>query len=192
MERVEGLTLKRNVCYNPRMSMAVKSRNIVLIGFMGAGKSLVAKKLAIVLKREIVETDKSIEERERRTISEIFRDTGEPYFRKVEKEVISEVSRKKNLIIDCGGGAVLDKDNRENLRKRGFLIYLAATPEVIYGRIKHQTHRPLLSGDMSVEKISALLQIRKPLYEQSDLTVDTSYKTPEKVAEEILKVIAHG
>ena len=171
--------------------MAVSGKNIVLIGFMGAGKSLVAKKLATALKREVVETDKLIEEREKRTISDIFKNRGEPYFRKVEKEIICEVSRKRNLIIDCGGGAILDKDNREIFKKRGVLIYLAATPEVIYGRIKHQTHRPLLGGDMSIERINVLLQVRKPLYEQSDITVDTSFKTPEKVAEEILKVIAH-
>ena len=137
-------------------------------------------------------TDKMIEEREKRTIAEIFRDSGEPYFRKIEKEVVAELSWKKDLIIDCGGGAILDKDNRENLKKRGVLVYLAASPETIYQRIKHQTHRPLLGGDMSVKRITVLLQQRKPIYETADFTVDTSYKTPEEVAQDILKVVSHG
>ncbi len=162
---------------------------MVLIGFMGAGKSLIASQLSKKLRKEVVETDRLIELKENRTISDIFKDLGEPYFRKVEKQIVFEVSKRRNIIIDCGGGTVLDEESRQNLKKSGTLIYLSALPETIFDRIKHQGQRPLLGDNMSVERITVLLKQRKPIYEQAHFTVDTSYKTPQQIVEEILKVV---
>ena len=117
--------------------------NIVLIGFMGSGKSMTAKKLAEILKRKIISTDKMIEEREGRTISKIFEESGESYFRKIEKDVIAEVSAQTGVILDCGGGGVLDPGNMANLRRNGILIYLSASPDSIYENIKNKTRSNL-------------------------------------------------
>lgn len=156
---------------------------------MGAGKSSVAKALAKTLKRKAVSTDVLIVEREKRPISDIFRDSGEPYFRQVEKAVVAEVSRQDNLIVDCGGGVVLNPENINNLKKNGVIFYLAATPSVIYDRVKHERHRPLLNVEDPKGKIEELLNARKSSYEQANVTIDTSHKTVQQVVEEILGLI---
>ena len=167
------------------------SKNIVLVGFMGAGKSVVAKNLATALKRQVVSTDHLIEEKEKRPIADIFTDSGEAYFRTVEKAVVAEVSLKKDLIIDCGGGVILNQDNIENLKKAGILFYLATSPDVVYERVKSQRHRPLLNVPDPKRKIEELLTSRKAKYEQAHYTIDTSLKTVTQVVDEILKLISH-
>lgn len=166
-------------------------KNIVLVGFMGAGKSVVGKKLATLLKRKLVSTDVLIVEREKRPISDIFKDSGEPYFRAVEKETVAEVSKRTDLIIDCGGGVVLSRENLNNLKENGIVIYLKAGAEVILERVKHEKHRPLLNVPDPKAKINELLSIRQSYYEQAHHTIDTSTKTPEEVAREILKLLPH-
>ena len=121
-------------------------KNIVLVGFMGAGKSVVGKKLAILLKRNLVSTDALIVEREKRPIADIFKDSGEPYFRGAVKAIVEDVSKKENFIIDCGGGVVLNPDNMSNLKKGGVVFYLKAKSEVLYERVKSEKHRPLLNS----------------------------------------------
>ncbi len=165
------------------------SKNIVLVGFMGAGKSSVAAGLAKTLKRKVVSTDASIVEREKRPITDIFRDSGEPYFRGIEQKVVAEVSKQSNLIVDCGGGVVLNQENVDNLKRGGTVFYLSATPEVIYERIKHERHRPLVNVDNPKAKIEELLNSRKSRYALADVTIDTSHKTVQQVVEEILKLI---
>ena len=163
-------------------------KNIVLIGFMGSGKSLTSNKLAGTLKRKVFSIDQLIEKREGRMIIEIFKDSGELYFRKVEKEVIKEVSRQSGIILDCGGGAVLDPENMTNLKKNGIVIYLSASPERIYANIKDQKHRPLLNVENPQARIAELLEQRKPYYEQADVTIDAD-KPIDQIVEDILEVL---
>jgi shikimate kinase len=165
------------------------NKNIVLIGFMGAGKSLVSNKLASHLKREVVSTDQWIEKREGRSIAEIFRDSGEAYFRRLEKEAVQEISEQNNLVIDCGGGVFLDADNRANLKRSGIIFYLSATAEVVEKRLKSHQNRPLLNAPNRRERIDALLMERKPYYEMADHAIDTTHQTVEETAEEILKLV---
>jgi len=113
----------------------MKRMNISIIGFMGAGKSLISKLLAKILNKKRVSLDDLIEEKEGRKITEIFKNSGEAYFRKIESQIIDEVIKEDNLVIDCGGGAVINPKNIEALKKDGVLIYLSASPEVIYDRI---------------------------------------------------------
>ena len=164
------------------------SKNIVLVGFMGSGKSLTSNKLAGALNWKIVSTDKLIEQRERRTITDIFRDSGEAYFRQVEKETVKQVSEQTGIIIDCGGGVVLDSENVENLKKNGRVFYLSAPPERIYNNIKSQKHRPLLNVEDPQAKIGELLQARKPYYEKADIVIDAD-KSINQIAEDILEVV---
>ena len=168
------------------------SKNIVLIGFMGAGKSTVARKLAEELKRETVSTDDLIVKREGRSINDIFKDSGEAYFRSLEKTVVAEVSQENNLIIDCGGGVVLNLENVANLKKNGIIFYLSASVEAIYQRIKDQTHRPLLKADNPKAKIQELLNSRQSQYQgAAHYTLDASPKPIDPIVDAIKKIMAH-
>lgn len=164
-------------------------KNIVLVGFMGSGKSMIARQLAQQLKVELVSTDDMIEAKEGQTIHEIFRSKGEPYFRNLEQGIIKEVSLRKGIIIDCGGGAVCAKENLQYLKTNGIVFYLQATPEVIYQRIKNEKHRPLLNTPDPLGCIKELYQQRLPLYSQADFTIDANMASIEGPVVEILKRI---
>lgn len=156
-------------------------KNIVLIGFMGTGKSAVGKILAKRLKRDWLDVDQVIEDTEKRKISDIFEKDGEAHFRRLEKETIQKVTGRSNLVITTGGGAVLDADNRAALKKNGFLITLSATPETIFQRVRHARHRPLLKGDLRAE-IQRLMAEREPFYRESDHIFSTDGKTASQMA----------
>lgn len=157
-------------------------KNIVLIGFMGTGKSTVGRILARRLKRSWVDVDQKIEEAENRKIAEIFEKDGEAHFRLLEKEAIQKIASGTHLVITTGGGAVLDPENRTLLKKNGFLIALSAAPETIFQRVRQSRHRPLLKDDLLTE-IRRLLAEREPFYRQSDCTFSTDGKTALQVAE---------
>jgi shikimate kinase len=161
-------------------------KNIVLIGFMGTGKSSVGKQLAKKMNRLWVDVDNKIEEETKLKISEIFEKKGEPYFRDLERAAIEQVARGKNLVITTGGGAVLDDTNRANLKKNGIVIALWAMPETIYKRVKESRHRPLLKGEDMKASIEKLLETRRSRYEEADKKFDTDGKTAQQVADEIL------
>ncbi len=162
-------------------------KNIVLIGFMGAGKSLVAQRLSRMLGVAFASTDQLIEQKEQRTVAEVFRDSGEEYFRKLEKEIVVKLAQKKNIIIDCGGGVVIQNENLINLKKTGILFYFYTSPEVIYRRTKFHSTRPLLNVSDPLAKIKELLAKRKSYYEQADYVIDTDLQTVEQTADAVLK-----
>jgi shikimate kinase len=164
-------------------------KNIVLVGFMGTGKTAVARELARRLKREFVSLDELIEKKENRPIIKIFAESGENYFRDVESQVVKEVSGKENLVIDVGGGVVVREENVANLKKKGILICLKASPEVILERTKHAKHRPLLNVPNPKEKIQELLNKRAPYYSRADYSVDTSDLSIQEVVEKTLEII---
>lgn len=162
-------------------------KNIVLTGFMGAGKSSVGRKLADRLGMSVVDTDELIERSAGMKISEIFARYGEEHFRELEKKAVAEASKLENHVIITGGGVVLKEENMKNLRRNGIIVYLRARPEVIHSRIKHESHRPLLQVKEPIEKIKELLEHRAPYYANNDFMVDTSDLTVEEVVKEILK-----
>ena len=164
-------------------------KNIVLIGFMGAGKTGVSLYLAKILKRRRISTDETIEHREKRSVARIFQDSGEEYFRRLEKEIVNELADKKNLIIDCGGGIALRQENLDQLKKNGTIFYLSTSPEVIFQRVKMHAHRPLLNVSDPQKKIRDMLKNRKSYYEQADYTIDTDHKSVEQTAKEVLLIL---
>ena len=164
-------------------------KNIVLVGFMGSGKSMIARELGARLKVDMVSTDDIAESKENKSIHEIFKAKGEAYFRNLETEIIKEVSKKRGLVIDCGGGVVLRKENLPQLKTNGIVFYLAATPEIIYQRIKNEKHRPLLKVPDPLGCIKELYEQRLPLYNQADYIVDANDASIEGPIVEILKKI---
>jgi shikimate kinase len=168
----------------------MRNKNITLVGFMGTGKTAVAQELARHLERRVlVKLDDMIEKEEGMTINEIFSKKGEPYFRRLEKEMVKKVSRRRGLIIDPGGGVVLDKENMDNLKRNGIVICLTARPQVILERTERFSHRPLLNVRDPKSKIEELLKARAPFYAQSDYTVDTSDLTVQDVVKRILDIL---
>jgi shikimate kinase len=160
--------------------------SIVLIGFMGSGKTAVGRKLAERLGREFIDLDAVIERQAGITISEIFCRYGEPYFRKLEKEAVASVSSHRDVVLAAGGGAVLDQDNVGRLKSMGPVVHLMARPEVIARRIREYHHRPLLEVDNRRSRIEDLLDVRLPFYAVADMDIDTSDLAVEEVTERIL------
>ena len=164
-------------------------KNIVLVGFMGTGKTAVAKALASELKMQYVSVDALIEKKEGKSIKDIFSGSGEDYFRALEKEIVKEVSAGENQVLDLGGGVVLDADNMENLKRAGTVICLWATPEAIHQRTKDHGHRPLLNVEDPLGRIAELLEARKPFYRKAKIHIDTTDKNIPAVIEEMKKRI---
>jgi len=160
-------------------------RNIVLIGFMGTGKTSVGHALASQLSLTFVDMDAIIEEREARPITEIFATDGEPYFRSVERALVQELAEQEGLVVGTGGGVVLNPDNISDFSASGLVVCLQATPETILDRVMHDTTRPLLAGDDKMQKILGILEKRQALYEAIHHQLDTNGKTVEEVVEEI-------
>ncbi len=164
-------------------------KNIVLVGFMGTGKTRVGKILATRLKRQRLCLDDMIEWKVGKPISKIFEEDGEPIFRKIESEAVKAVSRDKNSIIDTGGGVVINEDNIRRLKEHGVVICFFARPEVIYERTKAETHRPLLDTPDPVSSIGELLRKRQAYYDRADYKIDTSDITAEEAAEKVIAIM---
>ncbi len=162
--------------------------NLVLIGYRGTGKSSVAEILAKRFAAKKVSTDELIVQKAGMSIPEIVEKYGWEHFREVESEVVKEVCKEDDLIINAGGGVVLREENIKNLKMNSKVILLTADVDVIAERIKDDKNRPSLTGDKSfVEEIGAVLAERKSLYEKAaDFMIDTTNLTIEKVAEKII------
>jgi len=167
----------------------VTDRNIVLIGFMGSGKSLTSKRLAEILKREVISTDDLVVHMEGQSIEEIFQRSGEECFRRIEKDAIRKVADKQGVIVDCGGGVALDPENIELLKKNGVVFYLSVSSESIYKNVKNMHHRPLLNVQNPQLKIAELLDARKPYYEKADITIDADNRSIDEITDDIIKAL---
>ena len=161
-------------------------KNIVLTGFMGAGKTEVGRVLALRLGYVLIDVDDEIEKEQSMMIADIFREYGEPAFREIESAVIKRLSEREGAVISTGGGAVLRQENMDNLRKKGAIVCLTASAGTIYERTKRNKTRPLLSVEDPLAKIKELLAIRQPYYEKADIVIDTEERSPLDVAEEII------
>ena len=163
--------------------------NIVLIGLMGSGKTMIAKSLAQKLKVKYFSIDAMIEARQKRSIAKIVENKGWPYFRKLEGQMVKKLSRKKGIVIDCGGGVVLNPKNFELLKKNGMIFHLKATPQVIYKRLKGDQTRPLINGPNPLARIRKIFKERLPLYSQADFTIDASDPAIDGPVAEIFEVL---
>lgn len=162
--------------------------NIALIGFMGTGKTAVGKVLAEKLGKQFLELDALIEQRVGKAIPEIFAQDGEIAFRALEIEATRDAAEKANTVIACGGGVVLNQINIDRLRRKGVIVYLTASPEVILERTSTDTdERPMLVAEDKAARVAGLLKFRQPFYERAaDITVDTSELDVKKVVGKII------
>ncbi len=171
---------------------------VVLIGYRGSGKSVVGRLVADRLGLAFVDTDLEIESRGGRSIAEIFAEDGEAGFRQHEREVIADLSRRRAVVIAAGGGAVLDPDTRADWTAADTLVvWLTATPEELARRISGDEttadRRPSLTGQSVLEEITEVLQHRESLYRDCQrLTIDTTGRTIEDVADETVAAIMHA
>jgi len=165
--------------------------NIAFIGFMGAGKTTVAKNVSARMNHDFIELDSIIEKKAKKTISDIFSQDGEIHFRELEIEATKEICRLENVVIACGGGIILNQINIDRLKQGSVIVYLSANLDKLIKRvIGTQTVRPLLDVENMKKHICALLEFRVPLYERAaDITVDTTEMNIAATVEKVMKEI---
>lgn len=155
------------------MDIKNDTRNVYLVGLMGAGKTTVGRMLAKRLNLDFVDSDREIEARTGVSIPTIFEIEGEDGFRKREAQVIADLSMQGGQVVATGGGAVLLKENRDAMRRSGFVVFLNASPHILLDRTRHDRNRPLLQVADPLKKLTELLAYRDPFYrEVAHLVVD--------------------
>lgn len=166
--------------------------NIAVYGFMGVGKTTTGQLLADALGYEFIDMDVEIEQREGKSIPKIFSEDGEPRFRELERDLVTELSKRDHTVIGCGGGALADLVNAEKLRETSTLVYLTASVDEILERTGKENNRPLLELDDPRKQVEELLEKRRLIYERyAEVTVDTTLLTPAQVVEEIRGKMSH-
>jgi len=165
--------------------------NIVLIGFMGTGKTAVGKRLAALLDKGFYDTDNEVETVTGMTVSQLFSKYGEVRFRSEENLAVKRLAQKDNCIIATGGGAVLDIENITALAEKGVIIWLSASPEVIFERVRKKNTRPLLRKGDLYQNIIELSRQREDFYKCADFYIDTSEMDFSKVIDTIINFL-HG
>lgn len=161
-------------------------RNLALIGFMGTGKTTIGHWLAAQLRFQFVDTDHLIEVAAGRSIADIFPTAGEAVFRELEQRVVRELASRDRTVIATGGGLACFHDNLASLKTHALVVCLWASPETIYERVRHHSHRPLLNGPDPLGKIRTLLAEREQYYRQADLLIATDGRTARELVQHIL------
>lgn len=165
--------------------------NIILIGFMGSGKTSLGKQLARARKCCFYDTDHMIEQKYNKTISQIFKEQGEEYFRLLETAMLEQLlSKNECFVLSVGGGLPIRPENHEYLKKIGKIIYLNPSKEVLIGRLRGDKNRPLLKGNDLEKKIDLLMNERKEVYETlANQIIDTDGMSFEEIISQINEVI---
>ncbi|HZL13445.1 MAG TPA: shikimate kinase [Verrucomicrobiae bacterium] len=160
--------------------------NLALIGFMGTGKTSVGRLVAEQLRFDYLDTDEMIQAATGKTISEIFKTEGEENFRAREEKVVAEISARTKTVIATGGGLPTNPKNLASLKTHALVICLWASPEKIWERVRHQSHRPLLHHPDPQKKIRELLDAREPFYKQADVLMNTDIRALREVAQQVV------
>jgi len=161
-------------------------RNIALTGFMGVGKSSVGRALADLLHYEFIDTDETIESNAGKSINRIFAEDGEPTFRTLESQIVQQLALRDKVVISTGGGLAVNADNLASLKTHALVVCLWASPDAIWERVRHQSHRPILQTVDPPARIRELLAQREPFYKQADVLVNTDLRSPREVVQQVL------
>ncbi|HIC17799.1 TPA: shikimate kinase [Candidatus Poribacteria bacterium] len=183
---LKRFTISGRMCILLEIEKAMS--NIVLIGFMGTGKTTVGQQISKELWMPMVDTDTMVEVDNQMIIGEIFDRYGEDYFRNLETAAVRKVSKFKSHVISTGGGVVLRFENLNLLQENGLLFCLRATPEEIFERIKDESRRPLLKDPDPPNKIRQLLQARQAHYQRIEHQIETTNLSIEEVTNQIIGI----
>lgn len=162
-------------------------RNLALIGFMGTGKSTVGLGVANLLDFDFVDTDRLVETRAGKTIAAIFAQDGEAAFREIERQVVEDLAHRDRTVIATGGGLGANPDHLASLKRHALVVCLWTTAEVIWERVRHQSHRPLLQVSDPQARIRELLAQREPFYRQADVLVNTGPRLLRDVIQHVVR-----
>jgi shikimate kinase len=173
-----------------RIREALGRRSIVLIGLMGAGKTAVGRRLAGKLDLPFIDADSEIEAAAGETISEIFAQHGEPYFRQGEARVIARLLHHGPQVLATGGGAYMDAGSRANIKAHGVSVWLRAELPVLMHRVKRRDNRPLLKGGDPETVMRALMEQRYPVYAEADVTVQSREQPHDVIVLDVVEAIA--
>ena len=161
--------------------------NLVLIGFMGVGKTTMSDYFNTMFAMDVIEMDQIIARREGMTIPDIFEVHGEEYFRNCETNLLIEMQSRKNVVISCGGGVPMRERNVAEMKKNGRVILLCVEPETVLARLKDDHSRPLLENNKNVGFVSGLMEKRRAKYEAAaDIIIHTDHKSVQEICDEIL------
>ncbi len=166
------------------------NKNIVLVGLMGAGKSTIGRNLAKQLNKEFYDSDRIIEERTGVDIATIFEIEGEQGFRDREEQVIKELCEMDNIVLATGGGSILRKTNRNNMKNYGHVVYLCTTAELLYSRIRYDKSRPLMQTKSPLDTLKKLLKDREPFYlDVADTVITTGKQKATLIVKRVLEAL---
>lgn len=161
-------------------------RNLALIGFMGTGKSSVGRTLAGYFNFEFIDTDELIVQRAGKLITDIFAQDGEPAFRELERQIVGELAQRRGCVISTGGGLGANAEHLAALKEHALTVCLWASPETIFERVRHSSHRPLLNHADPLARIRELLAQREGVYKQADLLIGTELRQIKEVVQQIV------
>ena len=183
-EKGEGFTYEAVRLGTPRpVAQNYLTRPVFFVGFMGAGKTSVSRKMARQLGLAVVDADTFLERQEEKKVSEIFAESGEEGFRRIETQVLRDLSLREPMLISCGGGVILRPENRQILKESGFVVFLKVSAQEAKSRISDLSTRPLFNDLEEAQKRNA---DRLPLYEEvADLVVDTAGKSVNALARQV-------
>lgn len=173
------------------MTSRAPTKNIILTGFMGVGKSTIGRLVATKLGRKFVDMDTLIEQREGRSIPQIFAEAGEACFRRLEADLCHELARQQNLVIATGGGALVSEENLRVMETGGLVICLDCDPAVLWQRVGHSDNRPMLADrdEGRLARLSALLEQRGSAYARIQHHLDVTYLTPAEAARRVCELV---
>ena len=164
----------------------MRNRNIYLIGMMGTGKTTIGRLVSSRMQMDFIDSDHEIERKTGMKINEIFNNYGEKRFRELEEEFIRNGHPVENCLVSCGGGLCVIDGMIEKLKTKGLVICLFANPNLIFERVKSESHRPLLQVNDPVFEIKKIMETRKDTYFKADLVIKTDNLTPDEVTQKII------
>ena len=166
----------------------LNDKNICIIGLMGSGKTIIGKSLAKLSNRQHFDTDRLIEEKYKKSISQIFKDDGETFFRKIEEITVLDILKKKNCIISLGGGSVLSNKVRKQLKQKAITIYLKVDISELESRLKNSKKRPLINdGDLG-ENIKKIFESRKKFYNIANFVIENNFDSKKAISDIISRL----